>query len=68
MEALTKQTLDGNNRIETKVDGLGTRVTAVERKTHTSKRMDSTSERMQRLEAEMQDIRRRQDAPLSIAS
>ena len=45
MEALIKQILDGNNRIETKVDGLGTRVTAVERKTNDlSKRMDSTSE------------------------
>ena len=33
MEALIEQILDGNNRIETKVDGLGTRVTTVERKT-----------------------------------
>ena len=66
--ALIKQILDGNSRIETKVDGLGTRVTAVERKTNDiSKRMDSTNELMQRLEAEMQDIRRRQDTLLSLA-
>ena len=38
-----KQILNGNNRIEFKVDGPGTRV-------------DSTSERMLRLEAEMVDI------------
>ena len=44
-------------------------VTAVDRKTNDiSKRMDSTNERMLRLEAEMQDMRRRQDAPLSLAS
>ena len=69
VQALIKQILDGNNRTETKVDGLGTRVLAGERKTNgITKKMDSTSERMQRLEAEMQDALRRRDTLLSLAS
>ena len=62
MGALILQKLDGNNRIETEVDGMGTRDTGVERK------MIDISKRMWRLDAEMLDIRRRQDTPLSLAA
>ena len=68
-KALIKQILDGNNPIEIKVDGLSTRVAAVERKTNDiSERVDSTGDRLQRLEAEMVDMRRRQDTPVSLAA
>ena len=47
LAVLIKQILDGNKRIETKVDVMGTRVTAVERKPNDiSKRMHSTVDRM----------------------
>ena len=65
MEAFIEQILDGNNRIQTKVDGMGTRVTAVERTTSDiSKRAPGCS-----------DLRQRwwtcdagQDTPLSLAA
>ena len=57
MEALIKQILVGNNRIETKVDGLGTRVTAVERKTY-----DICNDSRQRCRTFVADT------PLSLAS
>ena len=65
----SNQMLDGNNRIEIELDGMGSRVLAVGRKTNdTSKRIDSTVERMHRFDAKKLDIRRRPDAPLSFAA
>ena len=64
----SNQMLDGNNRIEIELDGMGSRVIAVGRKTNDiSKRIDITVERMHRFDAK-KDIRHRPDTPLSLAA